>query len=1265
MKKFAKIITITMAIIMAFSMFTVFAGSACINDDDDEEPEIIRRTVTFLNYDGEVFTTVTVNNNTTVTQPAVNPTRDEYAFSYWRLYGTTTQFSFDTAITADTTLVAHFIPESNAITITFFESIGGRIISQTSIERGDTILEPSDPELSGHNFLGWYTLVGSTRGDRFVFGQPSVDDVNIVAHWELDVPDASGALRMDSFNFDMVFHPFFATSMADGAVAGQTQVSLITANRDGDPVAGDDLPTVARDFRQRVFVRGVEDPNLVLFNALTPQERRDENIVQTHYEFLIKNGIRFSDGTPLTIQDVLFNMYVYLDAVYTGSNTMNSTAILGLNQWRTQDPYMAGGHAAYIAWRRQFENLALIRRNDLENFWHPTPISRRNFRLGTASQGTARERRIIDDAHDIRAGFWQDLANNWTQAAATNFHPVHGQFADEQWFQNSNRNQPHFGFTEPWQVFLNWFNMISIHRGGDGQIDWLGHPVTTLSPDGPFNFGPTRNFIGSMPTLENSGQYLYRYQIINGRPEPIFAARHQVTGDPILPVPATPGTFEATRVYTTTTDEVTGASITTLTAVRTNEGVDLAIPVIRSGLYTITHVYNAWLGLLDSEEIGRTTRFPETAATPNLAGRYDAPTTDWHVNPETLEIDFDAGFNGNRLRLYGLTDAANPQITPASRINTSRYLMARMIDDTNLTGTQISNEMGFSYGTVRARIFSIAASWGVGGRLLQDWTSEEITNRIEEQAGDAINRPVPTIEGITVTETRDFTGRMSGHRDLGQYHHVLNVRIGGIDPAAIWRVTPTVAPMHYYSNPTAPGRSQFHDPMTGYRGFNMPGVSFNNVPVDNTARPWISSYNPNIPSSPGFIPGNRAFFSQVFQATEVQRLPMGAGAFMATNRQSERNRSNVDTTVTHDQFFENNVVRFIYNDYFHTTGEFMHNPLTRYLSYHVMPPHQVISALAAGTINFGGPSATQSNINVINDTPNVEYALVRNRGYGYVGINASRVRCIYARRAIMYAMNPNLTIEYFGRDLSEIINRPMSRESWAYPEGATPWYEWRNEAQVIQDVRNLLNNAGFAGGSDGVLTRNCPDRGEIRLSFTFTIAGAEQDHPAWDMFIQAARILNRISVNGGNFDIQVTTNPAALAAISAGTLDVWAAAWGSGVDPDMFQLYHPDSTAVNVNAWGYPWLIGQGNATPEEARILNQMGRFIDYSRSTFDREERIIAFHTALDYLMELAIEFPTYQRRNLPAFNISQIDVSSLNPNPTPFHGPISHIWTLVTTN
>ena len=51
---------------------------------------------------------------------------------------------------------------------------------------------------------------------------------------------------------------------------------------------------------------------------------------------MLKNKVKYSDGTPLTIKDVLFTYYVYLDTSYIGSSTMYSTDIIGLQAYRTQ-----------------------------------------------------------------------------------------------------------------------------------------------------------------------------------------------------------------------------------------------------------------------------------------------------------------------------------------------------------------------------------------------------------------------------------------------------------------------------------------------------------------------------------------------------------------------------------------------------------------------------------------------------------------------------------------------------------------------------------------------------------------------------------------------------------------------------------------------------------------------------------------------------------------------------------------------------------------
>ena len=43
----------------------------------------------------------------------------------------------------------------------------------------------------------------------------------------------------------------------------------------------------------------------------------------------------FSDGTPLTVDDVIFSMYVLSDPTYDGSSTFFALPIVGMEEYRS------------------------------------------------------------------------------------------------------------------------------------------------------------------------------------------------------------------------------------------------------------------------------------------------------------------------------------------------------------------------------------------------------------------------------------------------------------------------------------------------------------------------------------------------------------------------------------------------------------------------------------------------------------------------------------------------------------------------------------------------------------------------------------------------------------------------------------------------------------------------------------------------------------------------------------------------------------------
>ena len=123
------------------------------------------------------------------------------------------------------------------------------------------------------------------------------------------------ALVFSTQEVDKVFNPFFSTSATDSSVVGMTQLGMLTNDKEGGVAFGPDEAVITEVY----------------------ESYYDPNKDTTTYYFVLKNNVRFSNGSYLSMKDVLFNYYVYLDPVYSGSSTMYSTDIVGLKQYRTQE----------------------------------------------------------------------------------------------------------------------------------------------------------------------------------------------------------------------------------------------------------------------------------------------------------------------------------------------------------------------------------------------------------------------------------------------------------------------------------------------------------------------------------------------------------------------------------------------------------------------------------------------------------------------------------------------------------------------------------------------------------------------------------------------------------------------------------------------------------------------------------------------------------------------------------------------------------------
>lgn len=82
----------------------------------------------------------------------------------------------------------------------------------------------------------------------------------------------------------------------------------------------------------------LDDDNNLMDDAgtITSKEIKDDagNIKQVEYTIKLQEGLTFSDGKPVTIDDYLFGIYVQLDPAYDGMSTLSTLNIVGLKEYK-------------------------------------------------------------------------------------------------------------------------------------------------------------------------------------------------------------------------------------------------------------------------------------------------------------------------------------------------------------------------------------------------------------------------------------------------------------------------------------------------------------------------------------------------------------------------------------------------------------------------------------------------------------------------------------------------------------------------------------------------------------------------------------------------------------------------------------------------------------------------------------------------------------------------------------------------------------------
>ncbi len=834
-------------------------------------------------------------------------------------------------------------------------------------------------------------------------------------------------------NLDGLFNPFYSTSASDGTIVSMTQIGMLTSgtNEKGDVVVsfGGDQAVVALDFAE----------------SYDPSEQSDnpDKTGVTTYTFVIKNGIRYSDGHPLTIEDVLFNMYVYLDPVYTGSSTMYSTDIKGLSQYRTQQN-LSGGASGDEWLNSAASNRAKNRINELINLFVQTAEKPGGSYDTTVEKMTeAIKNHTLTDAYkqavstDIGSVTNDQLLADYNKTLELFKKELERDYetAKEAYTEEPYKSREEFKNEITCFMYMEGFVTVEYAEGADGKKDKNKIEKVSLGYDPDI-----------IKTKEDAVNYVY------------------------------------------------------------NSKINSELHIILSYWATAQELLTQYLAKA-KEVILKENAVDGKLAFPNITGIVSLGHT---TSFETITV------------------------------NDTEYKIAHQHNE---DGTPVNKDE----------------------------------------------------------------------------YDVLQIKINGVDPKAVWNFAFSVAPQHYYAE-----------------GYDV-DIADNNFGVEY---------------------GSFDFMTESIQSHRNVTVPMGAGAYMATNNKNEDN-------VSGTEFFSSNVVYFKSNPYFEESMEASlsndsdvdyHINIDK-IRYQIVPANDALTNLQNGTVHYVTPQLTKDNASILNSikSKGFEQISVDQLGYGYIGINAGLVPNIYLRRAIMAAMDTSLALQYYEAGTAEQIFWPMSTVSWAYPKddsghnkqtnGHSYPYIQFNEQTALKNIESLMADA----------KNHSMSYTDSDLKITFTIAGSNlTDHPTYQVFQTAAKLLNQCG-----WEVEVIADTQALTKLSTGSLAVWAAAWGTTVDPDMYQVYHKNSNASSVKAWGYTQILSNESAYFEEIKILGDMSEIIDDARETTDRAERTALYEQAMGYVLDLAVELPVYQRKQLYAYNANVVDPASFPAEINPYTSPLDRLW------
>lgn len=385
--------------------------------------------------------------------------------------------------------------------------------------------------------------------------------------------------------------------------------------------------------------------------------------------------------------------------------------------------------------------------------------------------------------------------------------------------------------------------------------------------------------------------------------------------------------------------------------------------------------------------------------------------------------------------------------------------------------------------------------------------------------------------------------------------------------------------------------------------------------------------------------------------------PMGAGAYKYVK-------------------YENKIVYFEANEYYYKGCPKLH-----YIQFKEINEDDKIASIQTGAADVANPSGDKDKFNQIRklnggelDGAVINTSAIDNLGYGYIGINADTVNVagkadseasknLRKGLATVLSVYRDVAMDSYYGDAASVINYPISNTSWAAPQKSDEGYKvaysmtvdgkdiYTSEMTADQKydaalaaAKDFFAAAGYTD-TDGDGKFDTAPEG-AKLEYEIMIPGeGKGSHPNNMVLTLAKASLAKIGITLTINDL--TESTILWNRLDAGSQELWTAAWGSTIDPDMYQVYFSGS------------IVGKGGSDSNHYHIADaDLDKFIVDARKSADQTYRKSVYKQCLDIILDWGVELPVYQRQNIIIFSTARVNMSTVTPDITTYWGWMNDI-------